>query len=271
MDAELINEIYQKILNSQLVYNVNLAAQILCASVVIYTLLHKLLLSTAKSKNAKLQPWDIILPIVIVALIFMYNYILEWMDWFAVELEKIFTDFSPGAPGYARSVDVFAKASETATDMEEVNGINAVVYYAQRIWNYITHPGIWIMESGRNIFLAIDMLIFGIALIKRAFRMFILRVVGSFSLLASMHKRYEGFAANWIMLYMLNYLYVGVLYIINYFCEYAFHAIREAKLSGVEDEHGFMTTLAYIAVLFVKIGMYRKSYDFLKEIFSNPK
>jgi hypothetical protein len=265
-DAAFVKEIYDNALSSDLVWRVNLSVQILCSTVLLLSFFLKILKrSSIKGQGFTIE--DLMMPIIYLIAIFGYNYLLQVLDWFVIFIEELLMEFSPTSLGYASSSQVFADLN-ISEDISNLKGIHALVYYANRMYNYLTHPGLWVMESGRTFFIAIDALIFGIALLKRAIHMFILRIVGSFAILASFFKDYEGYTANWLKLYIINYIYVAFLFVINYFCEYVFWTIREAKLSGAEDEAGFMTTLAYLMTLFVKIGLYKKSYEFLLKVFS---
>ena len=84
-----------------------------------------------------------------------------------------------------------------------------------------------------------------------------------------MYQRYEGVAANWLKFYMLNYIWVALLYAINLFCETAYTYIIDQKLSGVEDEFSFITSLSFLVMLIVKFRLYKRSYEFLLKLFSN--
>lgn len=268
---DFVQHIYNAALNSELVSQTTQYSQILSGFFVMYALIYKYFASKNSTDEAnKFTPQNIYYSIFILAMVFTYPKLLDSLDWFTIKIEELFIEWSPDNAGYTTTSEHFSKIVGQQTEsLEDLNVFQSIVYYLSRIYNYFTHPGIWVMDNFRNLFMAVDTMIFGIALISRAIKMFMLRIVGSLAIVASLFDSYSKYYTNWIRLYILNYMYVGFLFVINYFSEFVYYTVREAKLQGVEDEFGYISTLAYITMLFVKVGLYRKSYTFLREVFSN--
>lgn len=268
---EFVKEIYDNALSSPLVSNVTTYAQILSVFFVMYALIYKYFASKkGTDEEMKFTANHVYYSFFILSLVFTYPYLLDALDFLTIELEKLFMNWSPDAPGYATTSEHFADiVGGEKENLDELGTFDKLIYYVSRIYNYMTHPGVAVMDNFRNIFIAIDTMIFGIALISRAIKMFILRVIGSFAIIASLFESYHGYFSNWVRMYFLNYIYVAFLFVINFFSEYVYYTVREAKLSGIEDEHGYISSLAYITMLFVKVGLYRKSFTFLEKTLSN--
>lgn len=265
IDVDFTRSIYEKAMDNDLIRNLNLIAQASVGIVIIVALISKIY--TSKSNGSPLTTGDIMRPILLMSLVFTYNYLLDFLDFVTVALENFIHSYTPQNQGYEQIMfKDFSNAEEITKDM---GVMDTIAYYLKMIFNKLTHPGIWIMEDFRLIFYGIDKLIYGIALLSRAFKMYMLRLVGSFAILSSMYHRYEGYAANWMKWYVLNYVWVALLFAINFFCEIAFWAIKSEKLGGGVDSYGFISTLSYIAILFVKIKLYKRSFDWLKGVFSN--
>ncbi|NLT49445.1 MAG: hypothetical protein GXX85_00835 [Ignavibacteria bacterium] len=268
IDVEFTREIYEKAASNDLIKNLNLVAQSAVGIVIMVTLLAKILTKRVGThEQDALKPSDFVRPVLLMGLVFTYTYFLDFLDFITVGLEKFIHSNTPSDTGYDKIVfGDFANAKEAT---EDLGVFDSIAYYLKLIYNKLTHPGIWIMEDFRLIFYGIDKIIYGVALLSRAFKLYLLRLTGSFAILASMYHRYEGFTANWVKWYVLNYVWVALLFAINYFCEIAFWSIKEVKLQGGADSYGFISTLSYIAILFVKIKLYKRSFDWLKGLFSN--
>lgn len=267
-DSEFAYEIYKAALDIELVRQMNLIAQVSVGFAVLVTFMQKVLIAkNSMNDHDKLRPGDIMRPIILMGLIFTYPYFLDLLDYLTVGLEKFIKSNTPKDLGYKELMyeDLFKEAK----DIQGLDKGETMNYYLRGIFNRLTHPGIWIMEDFRSVFYFLDNIIFGVALLSRSFKLFILRLVGSFAILASLYHRYEGYAASWVKYYFLNYLWVTLLFAINYFTDVAFFAIREKKLGGGIDSYGFVSTLSYIVILFVKLKLYKKSFDFLARVFSN--
>lgn len=268
-DFELLYSIYKDVLDDSFIKNFALFSQAACGFFIMVVLLRKVLFEkNAMSDHDKLKPGDFIRPITIMAVVFCYPLVLNFLDFFAQTIEKYFFAnsrmFDPLRGKPINYLDLVVSKMP-----EDANVFQRIEFYISEIYFYFTHPGVAIMDTTRMLFAGIDTLIFVFFVTIRFFKMMVLRITGSFAILASMYHRYEGFGANWAKLYIINYTWIYLIFVTNLICDKFFWGIIDNKRFAESDSHGGMSVIIYLVMVLVKISLYRKSYEFLKSIFSN--
>jgi len=268
-DFTLLYSIYKDVLNDSFIKGFALYSQAACGFFIMVVLLRKILFEkNAMSEHDKLKPGDFVRPLTIMAVVFCYPLVLNFLDFFAQTIEKYFFANSrifEQAQGKPISYFDFVQSKLP----EDASVFQRIEFYISEIYFYITHPGVGIMDTFRGIFAGIDTLIFVFFVTIRFFKMMVLRITGSFAILASMYHRYEGFAANWAKLYVINYTWIYLIFVTNLICDKFFWGIIESKHFSDTNTHGGISVIIYLVMVLVKVSLYKKSYDFLKSIFSN--
>jgi hypothetical protein len=266
-DYSLLSSIYKDILRDDFILGFSRFAQASCGFFIMVVLIRKLLFEkNAMGEHDKIKPGDIMRPLMIMGVVFTYPMVLNFLDFFASSLEKYFLSGLQNQVA-KNPINYFDFAESKMPP--DANVWQRLEFYVSEMYFLFTHPGVMIMDNFRIMFMGIDTLIFIFFITIRFFKMMVLRITGSFAILASMYHRYEGFAANWAKLYVINYLWIYFIFLANFICEKFFWGIIESKKLAETGSHGSMSVIIFMVMIFVKISLYKKSYDFLKSIFSN--
>ncbi len=214
--------------------------------------------------------YELFRPFFLIITIVSYSYIVDTFDSVAVESEKyIYNSFKVNS---TITKDYFAnKPEETKLKEGESNSlVESVSENVSTISTYMKHPSLLFVQVTDYFMSLLDSLVYTFVIIVRFAFLFILRFLGPFALAFSIYHRFEGWWANWAKAYGMLYLWVIVIFLINFFANGIAHGVY--KLMTVTTASDAAAIISYNSTVWclvlVKVYLYFKSKNLLYKIFA---
>ncbi len=132
------------------------------------------------------------------------------------------------------------------------------------------NPSHILMHALKFLMILLDIISYSLVLIIRYFNLFLVKIFGPFAIAASAYERFRSYFWNWLKMFAINYLWLGLILIINLMCATLLNEIIEAKTeSWVSFFMRFkIETFALTILVIAKISLYIGSKKFLNKLFS---
>ncbi|NJO88222.1 MAG: hypothetical protein HC831_04050 [Chloroflexia bacterium] len=161
--------------------------------------------------------------------------------------------------------DLAGYMSKSETDTNKKEGetlLGSVTEDISTIKTFITAPNPFILVKAFDfLFSLLDALAYTFVIIIRFAFLFILRFLGPFALAFSIYHRFENWWVNWMKAYGMLYLWVMVIFLINFFATGIAHGVYKVSYAMGQGEG--MAFMAYNSAMWclvlVKLYLYFKS------------
>lgn len=257
--------------NSALSYSLTIAKAVTCLLLVIQGA--RLYFSSYKVNMQEHSPtyYELFRPFFLITAIVSYSYILDTFDSIAVESEKyVYSSFKVES-SVEKDLAGYRPGGETDTNKKEGETLlGSVTEDISAIKTFIQHPTLLLVKAFDFFISLMDALAYTFVIIVRFAFLFILRFLGPFALAFSIYHRFENWWVNWIKAYGMLYLWVMVIFLINFFATGIAHGVYKVSYAMGQGER--MAFMAYNSALWclvlVKLYLYFKSKKMLHKIFA---
>jgi hypothetical protein len=216
--------------------------------------------------------YELFRPFLLIIAIVSYSYIVDTFDDIAVTAETyVYNSFKTES-----SVEKLMKDMKTAPKAKEDTETNTLIESisdnVNTIATYLNHPTLIFVKAIDFFISWLDSVAYTFVIILRFAFLFILRFLGPFALALSIYSRFEGWWANWAKAYGIVYLWVIVIFLINFFASGIAHGIYKVIYAAGDGKTEVMAFMVYNSTVWclvlVKVYLYFKSKKLLDKIFA---
>ncbi len=212
-------------------------------------------------------PFDankLITSLIYVLVIASYDKLLGFLDGILLPLDSLFNEYSPTGFNYGEN--------ETDDTHDSVNWYSALKNFAEACLSILNGFGDDII-LGLTYALAkvVDSAIYIVFLIERFFFLGLLKILGPFAILFSIHKATGEMFYKWLRLYAAIYLLIFPFFLIIGFTN-EFYELLDEKLESIPVLTFMfsksMKTIALFIMIWVKLRLFKKSYELVYKVVS---
>jgi hypothetical protein len=213
--------------------------------------------------------YEIFRPFFLIITIVSYTYIVDTFDSIAVESEKyVYNSFKVNSS----IITEFTKKPEESKVKEGESStlVESMSENVSTISTYMKHPSLLFVQATDYFMTLLDSMVYTFVIIVRFAFLFILRFLGPFALAFSIYHRFDGWWANWAKAYGLIYLWVIVIFLINFFATGIAHGVYKLTMAvSASDTASLVSYNSTVwCLVVVKIYLYFKSKKLLYKIFA---
>lgn len=214
--------------------------------------------------------YELFRPFFLIIAIVSYTYIVDTFDSIAVESERYVYNSFKASSSITKDFLKDKPATPMGKESESSSLVESMSENVSTISTYMKHPSLLFVQATDYFMSLLDSMVYTFVIIVRFAFLFILRFLGPFALAFSIYHRFEGWWANWAKAYGMVYLWVIVIFLINFFATGIAHGVY--KLVTVTTTSDAAALLSYNSTVWclvlVKVYLYFKSKKLLYKIFA---
>ncbi len=215
--------------------------------------------------------YELFRPFFLIIAIVSYSYIVDTIDSVAVESERyIYSNFKAETT-VEKDLMGLKPTEDKANDNKESDSLTgSMTEDISSIAILLKHPSLLFVKFMDFIMAMLDSLVYSFVIILRFAFLFILRFLGPFALAFSIYHRFETWWVNWLKAYGVLYLWIIVIFLINFFAVSISHvAYKTTMATGLGDGLAMVSYNSVVwTMIIVKLYLYFKSKKLLYKIFA---